>query len=410
MRVEVSGTGTNAVYYLMDDQGNVTGRYIPSRPDLSTVSYQDVLLAQFSQGAGLNVQPGLDAEHWEAEQELAIKIQTDTDEYNDGLLERGNLNADIERARIAAEQAEAAGVREDARLARELQDKLARDRMALDERLAILQNELEEAKLALQEKQWATGLASNPVDVVQYELYKRGGGAATPQGQSGMAVTAPAATPSAAASPQGILQAFQSRAPQVTAQPAPAVSTSIPGSAQTQDILKRFQAPSTRSRQGYGGSPVYGAKSGGEIKMLVGEAVKGKPNPELLEIGKGRIKVTPVKSAQYGGELELPSAHTDQEMQDLMSGITNQPYTLYNPRLGGATGVFGSYIPRPNEMPRRRFLGLDPNQLGVLQSFLSAGIDMGQGHRTAINPEDWFQQMQRSWIPGVNTGTPEYSY
>lgn len=105
---------------------------------------------------------------------------------------------------------------------------------------------------------------------------------------------------------------------------------------------------------------------------------------------------------------EPPPAYSDAALQELARGFTGEPGAQYNPRLGG-TGAFGANVPSPNDLSRAQLAGMDPNTLGVLQSFIQAGVETSPGGpRIAINPEDWFRQAQQSWIPTVDTTQVKY--
>lgn len=107
--------------------------------------------------------------------------------------------------------------------------------------------------------------------------------------------------------------------------------------------------------------------------------------------------------------LEAPPAYSDQSLQTLAASVMSPDgKSLYNPNLRG-TGAFGAEIAAPNEMSRAEFLGLDPTQLGVLQSFLKGGIEIAPGKRVAVNPADWFQQAEASFIPTVETARTRYA-
>lgn len=112
---------------------------------------------------------------------------------------------------------------------------------------------------------------------------------------------------------------------------------------------------------------------------------------------------------QGGGVIPGSDTHTDEEMaQWLAESIKGWP-ALYNPNLRGA-GVFGSYIPGPQEMGRRKYYSMDPSEHSLLTSFLEAGLMMPSGERGPGIAEDWLRQMQRSWIPGLEGAKRSVSY
>lgn len=104
-----------------------------------------------------------------------------------------------------------------------------------------------------------------------------------------------------------------------------------------------------------------------------------------------------------------PPAYSDEALQKMFTGITgDQRELLYNPNLGG-TGAFGVDVPSPGEMSHSAMSNMDPNSLAVLESFIRGGVETSPGGpRVAINPEDWFTQAKRSWIPGLQTTQTQY--
>jgi len=107
---------------------------------------------------------------------------------------------------------------------------------------------------------------------------------------------------------------------------------------------------------------------------------------------------------------EQPPAYSDEALQELASSFyDNTPGNtpLYDPKLSG-TGVFGAQIKSPGAISRSQGMRLSDSEMGVLSSFLRGGIDMGGGKRVSINPDEYFQQVEKSWIPtlsGVGTQT-----
>lgn len=122
------------------------------------------------------------------------------------------------------------------------------------------------------------------------------------------------------------------------------------------------------------------------------------------EPGQGLSRVP----GAQGGYVD-PETHTDEEMAEaLASAIAGWPY-LYNPELRG-TGQFGSRIPGPQEMGRRRYYSMDPSGRDMLTSYLESGLLMPSGEYTSSIAEDWLRQMQRSWIPGLEGAKKAVSY
>ena len=109
------------------------------------------------------------------------------------------------------------------------------------------------------------------------------------------------------------------------------------------------------------------------------------------------------------GNFAPVTAYDDKTMQTLASMVQGEggQQPMYNPELKG-TGAFGAQIGSPNELSRAEVANLDPTQMAVLSSFLKAGVQTRPGDdssRVAINPEDYFKQVEDSWIPALNTNS-----
>lgn len=109
--------------------------------------------------------------------------------------------------------------------------------------------------------------------------------------------------------------------------------------------------------------------------------------------------------------LAPPPAYSDEALQQLMDDIFGAtPGAGYNPNLRG-TGAFGAEIKSPGNISRSQFLGMDPTTLGILSSFLKAGVQTEPGvdeSRVSISPEDYFAQLLRSFIPTAETTKTVY--
>lgn len=122
--------------------------------------------------------------------------------------------------------------------------------------------------------------------------------------------------------------------------------------------------------------------------------------------GSGQFTPNPLSGQPY--QADNP-AYSDETLQDLVSGFYNaggqgNPYgtqTLWNPRLSG-TGAFGVQIQGPQAISRAEGSRMTDDEMGVLSSFLKAGIDMGGGRRVSIDPNEYFRQAEESWIPTYN--------
>lgn len=106
---------------------------------------------------------------------------------------------------------------------------------------------------------------------------------------------------------------------------------------------------------------------------------------------------------------EAPPAYDDETLQQVASGIFNQDTGAYNPRLSGI-GVFGANIPGPQTISRAEGLQLTDAEMGILSSFLRAGVDVGGGKRVALDPGEYFQQVEQSWIPTLTTAGATTNY
>lgn len=96
-------------------------------------------------------------------------------------------------------------------------------------------------------------------------------------------------------------------------------------------------------------------------------------------------------------------AYSDAALQTLAGSLfSGGNPNSWNPGLSG-TGVFGAQIAAPNSMGRAAAMGLTEQQRGILNSFLSGGININ-GRRVAINPQDWWDDVQKSWIPTLQEG------
>ncbi|HXH05375.1 MAG TPA: hypothetical protein VNI83_02175 [Vicinamibacterales bacterium] len=109
---------------------------------------------------------------------------------------------------------------------------------------------------------------------------------------------------------------------------------------------------------------------------------------------------------------EAPPAYSDEALQQLAASFyANTPGAapLYNPNLAGE-GVFGAQIQSPGAISRAQGVNLSDAEMGILASFLRAGVDMGGGKRVSINPDEYFQQVERSWIPTLSSVGTQTQY
>lgn len=106
-----------------------------------------------------------------------------------------------------------------------------------------------------------------------------------------------------------------------------------------------------------------------------------------------------------------PPAYTDETLQQVAQGIQQQAEAAWNPALSGK-GVFGSTINAPNMLSRQQANNMSESEMGILTSFLRAGIETEPGGpRMALDPQEWFTQAEKSWIPTLESvgGLTRYS-
>jgi hypothetical protein len=99
---------------------------------------------------------------------------------------------------------------------------------------------------------------------------------------------------------------------------------------------------------------------------------------------------------------EAQPAYSDQTLQMVINAIQGGGGqggdALYNPNLGG-TGAFGAEISSPNKISRKQGTSLSTDEMGILSSFLRAGVDVGGGKMVGLNPDEYFKQVEQSWVP-----------
>ncbi len=103
---------------------------------------------------------------------------------------------------------------------------------------------------------------------------------------------------------------------------------------------------------------------------------------------------------------KAPGAYTDATAQGLATALFNPTVSKdgYNPGIKG-TGVFGTQIEAPNTLTRGEVGSMSSNEMGMLSGLLKAGVTGADGKRIAIDPTDYFQQSQNSWVPTLAEGT-----
>lgn len=96
-----------------------------------------------------------------------------------------------------------------------------------------------------------------------------------------------------------------------------------------------------------------------------------------------------------------PAPVSDTSIQDVARSIQNPDQAGYNPDLKG-TSAFGAELQSPNTLSRNNVLQLSDTELQMLTGLIQAGIDIN-GKRVAVNPADYFQQAENSWIPTLSS-------
>lgn len=122
--------------------------------------------------------------------------------------------------------------------------------------------------------------------------------------------------------------------------------------------------------------------------------------------GSGQFNPAPLSGNPYPAD---NPAYSDSTLQSLVSGFYDAggqggeggPQALYNPRLSG-TGAFGAQIQGPQAISRAKGQRMTDDEMGVLTSFLNAGVDVGGGKRVSIDPNEYFKQVEQSWIPTLS--------
>lgn len=122
--------------------------------------------------------------------------------------------------------------------------------------------------------------------------------------------------------------------------------------------------------------------------------------------GAGATSLNAMTQAQqqaYGLNL---TPYDDSTLQNIAANLFNPGSLEYNPRIKGQ-GAFGSAIESPNTLTRNEAFNLSDTEKQILGSYLKAGINIG-GQQVALDPEDYFQQAENSWVPtlaGAGQGT-----
>jgi hypothetical protein len=405
------------------------------------MGYSPAMVDQVMAQYGVNAVPG-------SQYELQVMADTVAKYIEDEEVKQRNRQADLNHeidtlnaastaktAEVNAQSAETdrlykMGLLDEARLSREQEAVLARELNALNKQIADMQHELGEAQLAEEVRRTGATLAANPRDVVEYEMWKRGGQATE------IPEVAPAATESATT------QAYNPNAtvaqPRATVPATPAAYNPTTGGG-----IPVIPGTTQKKKRAGGATGIMGAAKGkvvspgllqtGErgweyVSAPTGTVVAPHAPGETRPTQEGgwrailnQIRRTPVSQSRYsrptsmvGGGTVGEGVHTDEEMRRYFESILAGNVSLYNPNLGGV-GVFGANVPTPNQMGRRRYGMMDVSQQDALQSLVGGGFQTAGGQRVGAGVDtylDWLRQMQQSWIPGLAGAgqSVQYSY
>jgi hypothetical protein len=78
---------------------------------------------------------------------------------------------------------------------------------------------------------------------------------------------------------------------------------------------------------------------------------------------------------------------------------------------GGSLGVgeFGVNIPRPEAVSRAESQEISPQEMDILGSFLRAGFE-ANGGQVSYNPEDYWREVEKGFIPTIRAGSTRYTF
>lgn len=101
------------------------------------------------------------------------------------------------------------------------------------------------------------------------------------------------------------------------------------------------------------------------------------------------------------GTMGLPPSASDEDIRGVASSLFNPSSAPYNPQLQG-TGAFGAKIQAPNTFSRSEVSSLSGSERDMLGGLLKAGVEMG-GKKVSVAPDDYWQQVEKSLIPGLSS-------
>lgn len=315
---------------------------------------------------------------------------------------------------------------DDARSARELavQQAIANQ----DFQVKQAQLELNRITEARNERTLQAQMSANPADIISYEFYKRSLGipTATAQNPSNQATQAASGfLPQQQQQPNSIAPVAQ--APRPTAAPAgtpnygnpnitgagTVLGSSTPGGTTSARATAAPASGGVSSLSGMSSSAAQGyfTPASGPVPGVLTPSAGGGNLPTAIQIGTPAPRPPTANIATAGTpSAQLPPVYSDADYQRLAASFyqPSNPGQLYNPNLSGR-GVFGSTIESPGALSRQEFGQLSDSELQQLGAFLQGGININ-GKRVAVDPTDYYKQVQNSWIPTISSGAPTTRY
>jgi hypothetical protein len=131
---------------------------------------------------------------------------------------------------------------------------------------------------------------------------------------------------------------------------------------------------------------------------------RGLGNPQAM----GQAQQIMQQGQNGAGNVSLQQPYSDETIQKTGAALQNPEGPEYNPNLAG-TGAFGIQVQSPNTLSRNEATNLSDTEMAMLASVLKAGININ-GNQVALDPGDYFQQVEGSWIPTLSQTTPLTQY
>lgn len=73
-------------------------------------------------------------------------------------------------------------------------------------------------------------------------------------------------------------------------------------------------------------------------------------------------------------------------------------------------GQFGAPVPTTQSISRSEFMDFSPTDMDILISFLKAGVQTPTGDFQAINPEDYFVELARGFVPTLTPQRTQFRF